>query len=310
MERGGSDIAACSSAAERAAGMSGDTGAPRPGAGRPLPGGPRGPTTGRGTAPGTAVPPPCARHPGRRPTGRESRADLAAAGHPHTGTPAVPAALPARRADAGALAAAFGVDFLSWDEGDPQRRGRALASYAVPPVVEEQLAGTGWPGSGRQRGELALPGAVIALSEDRLLVHVRVRVTPFRRLTRTPACVRHSTDVLPFPAAAPAPTDPGWVGLDSYWYELLVPMREVADQWRVDIGAVIVGAAAAAGCRGAGWFHRDRAIPRLPPRPTRRGAVGEPTAGPRRRDSWADVAPWQSAAPATTGTTLRRSRCR
>jgi hypothetical protein len=153
--------------------------------------------------------------------------------------PAVPAALPAKRADAGALAAAFGVDFLSWDEGDPQRRGRALAPYAVPPVLEEQLAGTGWPGRGRQRGEFALPGAVIALSEDRLLVHVRVRVTPFRRLTRTPACVRHSMDVLPYPAAAPAPTDPGWVGLDSYWYELLVPVREVAEQWRVDIGAVI-----------------------------------------------------------------------
>jgi hypothetical protein len=30
------------------------------------------------------------------------------------------------------------------------------------------------------------------------------------------------------------------VGLDSYWYELLVPVREVTDQWRVDIGAVIV----------------------------------------------------------------------
>jgi hypothetical protein len=151
-----------------------------------------------------------------------------------------PAALPARRADAGALAAAFGVDYLSWDEADPGRRGRALAPYVVPPVLEESLAASGWPGTGRQRGELALPGAVIALSERRLLVHVRVRVTPFRRLTRTPACVRQSTDVLPFPAAAPPPSDPAWVGLDSYWYELLVPVREISDQWRVDIGAVIV----------------------------------------------------------------------
>jgi hypothetical protein len=110
----------------------------------------------------------------------------------------------------------------------------------VPPVLEERLAAAGWSGSGRQRGELALPGAVIALSEDRLLVHVRVRVTPFHRLAGVPACLRRSTDVLPFPAAAPAPSDPGWVGLDSYWYELLVPVREIADQWRVDIGAVIV----------------------------------------------------------------------
>lgn len=154
--------------------------------------------------------------------------------------PVLPTALPARRADAGALAAAFGVDFLSWDEGDPQRRGRALAPYAVPPAVEERLAATGWSGSGRQRGELALPGTVVPLAQDRALVHVRVRVTPFRRLTGARPGLRDSTDVLPFPAAAPAPADPGWVGLDSYWYELLVPVREVADQWRVDIGAVIV----------------------------------------------------------------------
>jgi hypothetical protein len=177
--------------------------------------------------------------PGPGPTTDRARADLAAVGHPHAAT-AAPAALPARRADAGALAAAFGVDFLSWDESDPGRRGRALAPYVVPPMREERLAATGWSGMGRQRGELSLPGAVVALSEDRLLVHVRVRVTPFRRLSMTPTCVRHSTDVLPYPAAAPAPADPEWVGLDSYWYELLVPVREVSDQWRVDIGAVIV----------------------------------------------------------------------
>jgi hypothetical protein len=176
---------------------------------------------------------------GPGPTADRTRADLAALGHPHAAS-AAPAALPARRADAGALAAAFGVDFLSWDESDPGRRGRALAPYVAQPVREERLAATGWSGSGRQRGELALPGAVIALAEDRLLVHVRVRVTPFRRLTMTPTCVRRSTDVLPYPAAAPAPSDPEWVGLDSYWYELLVPVREITDQWRVDIGAVIV----------------------------------------------------------------------
>jgi hypothetical protein len=206
----------------------------------------------------TGVPRPWRRPPASRRSARDHprlvepptpRPHVRPAPAPGTGTDqrrapadlAVPAALPAKRADAGALAAAFGVDFLSWDEGDPQRRGRALAPYAVPPVLEEQLASTGWQGRGRQRGEFALPGAVIALSEeeDRLLVHVRVRVTPFRRLTRSPACVRHSMDVLPYPAAAPAPTDPGWVGLDSYWYELLVPVREVAEQWRVDIGAVI-----------------------------------------------------------------------
>jgi hypothetical protein len=145
----------------------------------------------------------------------------------------------ARRADAGALAAAFGVDFLSWDEADPLRRGRALAPYALPPVREEQLVAAGWPGGGRQRGELALPGSVVALADGRLLVHVRVRVTPFRRLAGRRPADRPSHDVLPFPAAAPAAADPGWVGLGSYWYELLVPLRELAEQWRVEVGAVI-----------------------------------------------------------------------
>ncbi|GAA5118335.1 hypothetical protein [Pseudonocardia adelaidensis] len=213
--------------------MSGESGAPRAW---------RRPPVARRARPRIAEPPaPPHLRPAPPPGGATDRprTDLASVGHPHATAPP-PAALPARRADAGALAAAFGVDFLSWDESDPERRGRALAPYVVPPVREERLAAAGWPGSGRQRGELALPGAVIALAEDRLLVHVRVRVTPFRRLTREPVCVRQSTDVLPYPAAAPAPTDPGWVGLDSYWYELLVPVRELTGQWRVDIGAVIV----------------------------------------------------------------------
>lgn len=229
--------------------MSGDNGAPRPWR-RP----PAAKRSARARQAEQQAPPPHL----RPAAGPSTRPDLAAIGHPHA-HPA-PAAHPARRADAGALAAAFGVDFLSWDESNPGRRGRALTPYVVPPVLEERIAATGWSGSGRQRGELALPGAVVALSEDRLLVHVRVRVTPFRRLTRAPACgrpadgrpadgrpadvrpadVRHSPDVLPYPAAAPAPAAPGWVGLDSYWYELLVPVREIADQWRVDIGAVIV----------------------------------------------------------------------
>src|SRR5213075_642491 len=158
----------------------------------------RRPPTARRTRP-RVVDAPAPTHlrpaPGPAADRRRAAADLTAAGHPHAPTPA-PAALPARRADAGALAAAFGVDFLSWDESDPGRRGRALAPYVVQPVREERLAATGWAGRGRQRGELALPGAVIALSEDRLLVHVRVRVTPFRRLTGTPTCARHGPDVL------------------------------------------------------------------------------------------------------------------
>ncbi|OLT09800.1 hypothetical protein BJF78_06290 [Pseudonocardia sp. CNS-139] len=144
---------------------------------------------------------------------------------------------PARRdADAGALAAAFAADFLSWDESDPARRARALATYAAPGGDPA----TGWSGRGRQRADLALPGAVVRLGADRVLVHVRVRVTPFRRVAPSgPRPVRFALDVLPFPASAPAPAHPMWEGLDSYWYELLVPMRGSVDRWRVDVGAVI-----------------------------------------------------------------------
>ncbi len=146
-------------------------------------------------------------------------------------------------ADAGALAAAFAADFLSWDEADPTRRGRALASYAAASVGEEELAVAGWSGSGRQRAELALPGTIVVLSTNRVLVHVRARVTPFRRRSDGPAEPRGaevSRDVLPFPAGAPAPAHPLWEGLDSYWYELLIPLLEREDRWRVEIGEVIV----------------------------------------------------------------------
>jgi hypothetical protein len=136
------------------------------------------------------------------------------------------------------------VDFLSWDEADPARRGRALAPYVAAPVREERLVAAGWSGRGRQRAELAFPGRIVQLGATQVLVHVRVRVTPFRRRSDLPADqpahAGAARDVLLFPAGAPAPSDPRWEGLDSYWYELLVPLREGEHQWHVEIGAVIV----------------------------------------------------------------------
>jgi hypothetical protein len=88
-----------------------------------------------------------------------------------------------------------------------------------------------------------LPGTIIRLGPNGVLVHVRVRVTPFRRRADTPAGSgdSHSSfDLLPFPAGAPAPAHPQWEGLDSYWYELLIPLLAGRDRWRVDVGAVIV----------------------------------------------------------------------
>ena len=83
---------------------------------------------------------------------------------------------PAEQAEAAGLAAAFAADFLSWDESDPARRGRVLAGYLGVPGPDP--ARLGWDGTGRQRAEFAVPGRVVVDGAGRLLVDVRVRVTP------------------------------------------------------------------------------------------------------------------------------------
>ncbi|HXV93009.1 MAG TPA: hypothetical protein VD813_06910, partial [Pseudonocardia sp.] len=51
-------------------------------------------------------------------------------------------------AEAAALAGAFAVDYLSWDQDDPDRRGRVLADYLPEPGSDP--ARLGWSGRGRQ----------------------------------------------------------------------------------------------------------------------------------------------------------------
>lgn len=138
--------------------------------------------------------------------------------------------------EAAALAGAFAADYLSWDEDDPARRGGALADHLAAPVGDP--ARLGWDGRGRQRAEVVLPGLVRADGDDRVLVDVRVRVTPFRQVdgVRDGADGDGSSadrpddrpaDVLGVPAAAPAPAGRGWRGCASYWVRLSVPvMRE------------------------------------------------------------------------------------
>jgi hypothetical protein len=92
--------------------------------------------------------------------------------------PAEAAARTLDPAEVAALAGAFAADYLSWDEDDPARRGRALADHLATPVGDPTLLG--WDGRGRQRAELALPGLVRPDGDDRVLVDVRVRVTPYR----------------------------------------------------------------------------------------------------------------------------------
>ncbi|GEL18000.1 hypothetical protein [Pseudonocardia asaccharolytica] len=139
-------------------------------------------------------------------------------------------------AEAAALAGAFAVDYLSWDEDDPDRRGFVLADYLPAPVGEP--ARLGWSGAGRQRAELALPGRVRPDGEDRVLVDVRVRITPYRpvgnRTDEAPAQVE--PEIAGTPAVAPAPTGRGWRSLASYWVRISVPVAVYAGRLVVDVG--------------------------------------------------------------------------
>ncbi|HEY4006128.1 MAG TPA: hypothetical protein VGM60_13225 [Pseudonocardia sp.] len=142
---------------------------------------------------------------------------------------------------AAALAGAFAADYLSWDEANPMRRGEVLTQY-LPSDVTGSVAAVallGWSGKGRQRSEFALPGAVSLDEEGRLVVDVRVRVTPYRPVGQSaePASAPgDELEVAGVPSVAPAPTARGWKSLDSHWIRLAVPVvrehgRLVVDTW-------------------------------------------------------------------------------
>jgi hypothetical protein len=144
--------------------------------------------------------------------------------------------------EAAALAGAFAVDYLSWDEDDPARRGRVLHDYLVVPGADP--ARLGWPGRGRQRAELALPGRIRPDGEGRVLVDVRVRVTPYRAVGERdprPADTEPPSETVGVPAVAPAPTGRGWRSLPSRWVRLSVPVvlendRLAIDAWEETLG--------------------------------------------------------------------------
>jgi hypothetical protein len=167
------------------------------------------------------------------------------------GFPPVPGPRPAWRpnptpspdpAEAAALAGAFAVDYLSWDEDDPARRGRVLHDYLAVPGRDP--ARIGWNGEGRQRADFALPGRVRGDGDGRVLVDVRVRVTPYRAVgeheVRTTGRDVDAAQV-GVPAVAPAPTGRGWRSLASRWVRLSVPVvwdggRLAVDAWEETLG--------------------------------------------------------------------------
>jgi hypothetical protein len=159
--------------------------------------------------------------------------------------PAWPARVPPapNPADAAALAGAFAVDYLSWDEDDPARRGRVLHGYLA--VAGSDPARIGWTGRGRQRADFALPGSVRADGDGRVLVDVRVRVTPYRSVGEHDA---HDPGREPehapvgVPAVAPAPTGRGWRSVAACWVRLSVPVvldggRLAIDAWEETLDA-------------------------------------------------------------------------
>ncbi|MBV9313046.1 MAG: hypothetical protein JO100_04740 [Pseudonocardia sp.] len=139
------------------------------------------------------------------------------------------------RAEAAALAAAFAADYLSWDETDQGHRGRVLARY-LHMTASRDPALLGWSGKGRQRADFALPAAVRPDGPGRLVVDVRVRVTPYRRVGQTcPPAPAGELEVAGVPAVAPAPTASGWEGLGSQWILLAIPIIQVGS--RLAVGA-------------------------------------------------------------------------
>jgi len=146
-------------------------------------------------------------------------------------------------AESAALAGAFAADYLSWNEDDPQRRGRVLVDYLASPGTDPTHLG--WGGRGRQRAEFALPGRVRSDGDGRTLVDVRVRVTPYRRTGTAPAATTpewaEAPDTAGIPAVAPAPHARGWEALGSYWIRLSVPVvrsggRLAVDAWEENLG--------------------------------------------------------------------------
>lgn len=196
---------------------------------------------------------------------------------------AVPSRVP-DPAEASSLAGAFAADYLSWDEDDPARRGRVLLDYLAAPGSDP--ARLGWSGRGRQRAEFSLPGLVRPDGEGRVLVDVRVRVTPYRSVGDHGPDVAADPEpvVAGVPAVAPAPTGRGWRSLASYWIRISVPVTTEGTRLIVDLAEETLGEEPTADPVRTADDHAlaDDAPPAAPPTP----APPAPPASPAPGGSW------------------------
>ena len=134
------------------------------------------------------------------------------------------------------FAARFTADYLSWDEDVPQVRWQVLATYYADPAA----AVLGWTGCGRQHVDLVIPGVVIRLSPQRLVVQTTARIVlherigPSSRSSRSSRPNRAPDELAPPPpglqwAAASAPGAGSWRATATAWAELHVPVGRGAD---------------------------------------------------------------------------------
>lgn len=142
--------------------------------------------------------------------------------------------------EAAAFAARFAADYLSFDEDNPMLRAEVLRGYLAYPSVST----VGWPGVGRQRADIVLPGRSLRTADGAVVVEVTARVTPYRRAERTsnptapddpqPAVLPSSVGR----SCAPAADAPGWIAGPAQWARIAPPIRRTADgRLVVDMGA-------------------------------------------------------------------------
>lgn len=128
------------------------------------------------------------------------------------------------------FAARFTADYLSWDEDVPQVRWQVVATYYADPAA----AVLGWTGCGRQHVDLVIPGVVIRLSPQRLVVQTTARIVLHERIGPSSRPNRAPDELAPPPpglqwAAASAPGAGSWRATATAWAELHVPVGRGAD---------------------------------------------------------------------------------